>query len=146
MKITLRKISISESLSEETHAYTAIVQVDGVDAFHASNHGTGGADLYHKVEGYTGPSEAEVSDWLEANTPPMQTHGMSLEYDLELIVGELIEDHLARKYLDRMLKSKIVVIYTKDGEEAVFTYKFAPSPVTIAALRPKLNQIGRAHV
>ncbi len=40
-KIELKKIKYSESLSEETPAYTATAYVDGVRFAEVSNHGTG---------------------------------------------------------------------------------------------------------
>lgn len=128
MKITLRKISINQRLSEETLAYAAIVVVDGVDAFDASNHGTGGPDMYRKLPGYNGPDEAAITAWLKANTTPVDYGDIKLEYDLELKVAELLEEHQARKRLDKLLRAKVVVIEESDGKGALFSYKAPPTP------------------
>src|SRR3546814_10802929 len=104
MAIALKALKIHKGLSEETYCYTATVLVDGIPAFHASNHGHGGCDNYQPVPGYKGPSELEISAWLKANKEPCISHGMSLEYDLELMVGELLEHHERTATLARMLR------------------------------------------
>lgn len=141
MKITLRKISINQRLSEETLAFAAIVVVDGVDAFDASNHGTGGPDLYRKLPGYNGPDVAVIDAWLEENTTPVDVDGMKLEYDLELKVAELLEEHQARKRLDKTLRAKVVVIEESDGKDALFSYKAPPTPENIARIRRQTTGI-----
>jgi hypothetical protein len=42
MKIELRKVGYSDSLSEEANAFTADVWIDGQTAGHAQNHRRGG--------------------------------------------------------------------------------------------------------
>lgn len=124
------------SLSEETHAYTATITLDGARAFEGSNHGHGGCDMYHRVKGYTGPSDVEVDAWLKANTPKIETHGMELDNCLEIIVGDLINEQLGDKALKRMLSTKIVVIDKTDGgEDALFTYKGKPTPEALTSMR-----------
>lgn len=143
MKIELKSIKIHKGLSEETYCYTATVLVDGVPAFSASNHGHGGPDSYHPVKGYTGPSEREISDWLKANKEPCVSHGMSLEYDLELMVGELLENHERRQTLSRMLKSKIVVMIEDKGQPALASYpaKYKPTPENIAKVAARGDKV-----
>lgn len=135
MKITIANLKHSPSLSEETHAYTATVLVDGVRAFEASNHGTGGPDMYHPIKGYAGPTDIEVDAWLKANTPQHEAYGMKLDNSLEIVVGDLINDEIARKQLTRMLGSKIVVIDKEAGEDALFTYKGKPTPEALASMK-----------
>ena len=65
MKIELKNLKIAAHLSEETTAYSATIHVDGKRAFDARNDGHGGADRYHPLPGYTGPSEQEIKDRLE---------------------------------------------------------------------------------
>lgn len=139
MKITISNLKHSASLSQETHAFTATVLVDGVRAFEASNHGTGGPDHYYPIKGYTGPSEKEINDWLKANTPAIKEHGYELENSLEIVVGDLVNDELARKQLKRMLSTKILVI-DKDGEEnALFSYKGKPTPDALLAMQKAID-------
>ena len=135
MKITIANLKHSESLSEETNAYTATVLVDGVRAFHASNHGTGGPDLYHPIQGYTGPSESEINDWLKDNTPKIKTYGMELDNSLDIVVGDLIIEKLRDSRLKRLLRTKILVIDDKDGEPALYTYKGKPTEQNLGSMR-----------
>ena len=140
MKIELKNLKVALSLSEETNAYTATIYVDGQRAFEASNHGTGGADLYRPLPGYTGPSEAEVSAWLKANKEPLQSHGMTLEYDLELFVGELVDAHVneqerrkVRGKFDRLVRDELVAI---EGTRVVsFGKRWPPTAANIEKLR-----------
>ena len=137
MKITIANLKHSESLSEETNAYTATILVDGKRAFNASNCGRGGMDIYHPIKGYTGPSESEINDWLKANTPATEFHGMTLDNTLEIVVGDLIEEKLQTTRLKRLLKTKILVI-DKDkasGEPCLYTYKGKPTPETLARMK-----------
>jgi hypothetical protein len=135
MKIAISGLKHSASLSQETHAYTATVLIDGVRAFEASNHGTGGADAYWPVKGYAGPSEAEVNAWLAANTPPYEGHGTTLDNCLEFVVGDLINEQLTSRALKRMLSSRIVVLDKgEDGNDALFTYKGKPTPDALARM------------
>lgn len=134
MAIGISKVKYSASLSEETNAYTAVVLIDGVPAFDASNHGTGGADMYHRVKGYDGPDEREIDAWLKTNTPGVDCEEMTLDNSLELVVGELVEDDIRRKRLSRMLNTKIVIMDKHDGNDALFTYKGKPAPETLASM------------
>jgi len=136
MKVTIAGLKHMASLSEETHAYTATILIDGVRAFEGSNHGTGGPDMYHRLKGYDGPSDIEIDAWLKANTPKLEYHGMELDNSLEIIVGDLINEQLGDKVLKRMLSTKIVVLDKgDDGEDALFTYKGKPTPENLAAMR-----------
>lgn len=147
MKIELRNVKIARSLSEETTAYTATIYVDGKPAFHASNHGHGGADMYHAVAGYAGPSEAEIGAWLADHEPPMGPYDPNpatralydngTSCDLELFVGRLLGAHEAtaerkriEKKLDRLLAT--VVVGIRDG--ALVTWKAAPTADILARL------------
>jgi len=111
------------------------VLVDGVRAFDASNHGTGGPDMYYPIKGYSGPSPREVDEWLKDNTPKIESHGISLDNCLEIVVGDLINEDLGRKRLQRMLKTKILVIAQADGEDALYTYKGKPTPEALEAMK-----------
>jgi len=70
MKIHLEKLKLSPALSEETTAYSAVIHVDGKQAFHASNHGHGAADNFHPVQGYEGPDLKTLDRWLAATEAP----------------------------------------------------------------------------
>lgn len=135
MKITIANLKHSASLSEETHAYTATILVDGVRAFTGSNHGTGGPDMYHPIPGYKGPDERAIDAWLKDNTPKIEGHGMTIDNCLEIVVGDLINDVLRAKALKRLLSTKIIVMQQEKGEDALFTYKGKPTPENLAMMR-----------
>jgi hypothetical protein len=135
LAIAIANLKHMPSLSEETNAYTATVLIDGVRAFDASNHGQGGCDSYHRIKGYDGPDAHDVDAWLKVNTPKIESHGMQLDNCLEIIVGDLLEAEVTRKRLSRLLSSKMLVIDEKDGQPALYTYKYKPTPQNIQAMR-----------
>lgn len=143
MEIEIKGLRTNKAFSEETTCYQATIYVDGKAAFAASNDGHGGCDFYRPLPGYDGPSEKEISDWLKANKEPMVSHGMTLEYDLELFVGELIEAIDRQKTLARMLKSKIVVMIEHEGAPALASYpaRFGPTPENIAKIAAKGEKV-----
>lgn len=144
MKIEVRNLKHSASLSEETYAYTAIIYVDGKPAFHASNHGHGGEDMYRPIAPFTYDDEKRVNEWLKANHQKIDNpYGEPFEPDLELVVGDLITAQLVQKRLDGMLKRKLVVLVEDKGQPALATYpaKFKPTPENIAKLKARGEKV-----
>lgn len=144
MKIEIRNLKHSPSLSEETYAYTATIYIDGKPAFHASNHGQGGADMYRPIAPFTYDDEKRVNEWLKANHPKIDNpYGEPFEPDLELVVGGLITDQIAKKRLDGMLKRKLVVLVEDNGQPALATYptKFKPTAENIAKLKARGEKV-----
>lgn len=135
MKIGITGLKHMASLSQETYAYSATVTLDGVRAFDASNHGTGGADMYHPLKGYAGPGERSIDGWLKANTPKIEAYDMELDNSLEIVVGDLISDEIGRRVLNRMLSTKILLIDKADGADALFTCKGKPTPEALAQMK-----------
>lgn len=138
MRIEIKALKVMASLSEETACYTAMIYVDGVKAFAASNHGTGGPDFYQPVKGYAGPSEAEIDAWLAANVPPLDCSDIGLEpmaMTLELFVGKLIEETETRKAFDRKLRAKVLTF--EDG--ALMQWKAKPEPRAFDAIAKRLK-------
>ncbi len=135
MKITLEKIRFCHELSHETCAYTAILCVDGTPAFHASNQGCGGADLYRPLPGFDGPTIEEIDRYLTANGPPVQAGGETFACDLELTVAGLLDQKRARNRLSSLLTHKIVLIQTEDDRPVLYAYPFAPTASALARVR-----------
>lgn len=138
VEITIKKLRHCASLSQETHAFTAIICVNGVAAFEASNAGCGGPDQYHEMSGYGGPGIAEIDAWLAANTPPSEGEGDQLQNCLEFVVCDLINAELARKRLHRLLKAKVIVLDTDEGAPVLFAYKLKPTAEALAAIRGRI--------
>lgn len=153
MKIEIRNLKIARSLSEETTAYTADIFVDGVKSFAASNHGTGGCDMYHRLPTAT-VSEADVNAWLATNVAPDGPYEADPAArgawdnghtcDLEVFVGRFIEaaeretdrKRIAKKY-DGILAKNIAGL--RDG--GLVTWKAAPTPANLASLRKAKPEI-----
>lgn len=110
MQIEVRKLKLALYLSEETTAYSAEIWIDGQLAFHASNQGHGGADLYRQMGRWT---EKDVYAWLAANRPPQQVGSLKIPHDLEIEVGALIAEADALAQLKRRLKTNVLTIEAK---------------------------------
>ncbi len=148
MKIEVRNLKHSASLSDETYAYTATIYVDGKPAFHASNHGTGGPDMYHPIAPFTYADVKRVDEYL-ASTRPVEHHERAdgstfeMKHCLEFEVGEQIDAILTKRRLDGMLKRKLVVLVDNKGKPALATYpaKFKPTPENIAKLKARGEKV-----
>lgn len=130
--IELRKISHSASLSEETHAYTAQVWVDGHHICDVSNHGHGGCDMQHPAKGFTRENIAALNDYIKQNAPKRSLEAspgntFEMEETLETICGELVNQHLTAKDLTRLLKR--TVAFVRADAKGVMTYKGKMSDV-----------------
>jgi hypothetical protein len=145
MRIDIKNLRIAASLSEETTAYTATIHIDGKPAFHASNHGHGGCDLYQRVAA-DAPSEESVNAWLAEHEPPMgpfeadpakrAAYDIGIACDLEQFVGRAISALDDEKQWKRVL-AKISVL--KGGEILSYPAKYKPTPANLASVRAKLK-------
>lgn len=135
MKLTIKNLKTSEFASEETLCFEATVYVDGKRAFIARNDGHGGGNYYHAVEGYNGPSERNINEWMKANRPAVEFEGMTLEHTMDWEVDELIAQIQQKKTLDRMLRSKTILIAKHEGNDAIFTVKGKPTEQRLEQIR-----------
>ena len=143
MKIEIKNLKHSPSLSEETEAYTATIWIDGKRAFRASNHGHGAADDFHPLPDYDGPDLAAVEAWLAENEPPAGplvddpaerlASDTGSACDLEILVGRAISDKAIEKDLRRALKK--VAMIGPDGK--FYTVKAEPTQQNIERIATK---------
>lgn len=154
MEITIKNLKIARSLSEETTAYTATIYVDGVATFAASNHGHGGCDMYHRLA-TAKVTEADVNAWLATHVAPDGPYEADPAQrgpwdtghtcDLEVFVGRFIADAETASERKRVAKkfdgilAKSVAALRPDG--ALITYKAAPTPANLAAIRARFPEI-----
>lgn len=116
MKIELRKISHSKSLSEETPAYTADLYVDGVLFANVSNRGHGGCDMQYPAKGKTHKDVADLCALIKSTYPPVKTNmtleGKPFEYEqsLESVCHGLLDRWELEKIVKRDLTSKVMFI------------------------------------
>jgi len=124
MKITLAKVHYSASLSEETNAYSAVVVIDGVPAFHASNHGQGSLDDFHPLKAEEGAYQKmrEAIERIDAYAkalPTFDCFGKQMHHDAEMLISRALDSWLLERDLKRALKTK--VLFVKDG--SIFQFK-----------------------
>ena len=126
MKIELKNVRISESLSEETTAFTADIFVDGKKAGYARNDGRGGCTDYRPY-----PEQRALFEKAEkfALTLPKQVStfmGKKYEFDsnMERIIDDLIDKILKEKSDKKMQKACLKGIYRgTDGYYTGTAYK-----------------------
>lgn len=153
MKFALKSVQHSERQSQETHSFSAFLYIDGVKSFEVSNDGWGGPNMTRQLGKLT---EAEVNTWLAANRPNFgQEYGMSIEHDMDIEVGDLMNRYLAGKELDKMLKKGLVAIGKDDaGKPALYEYgkigsnkltSASATPGTVVSWNAELDKQGRGH-
>lgn len=111
MKIELKNIQHSESLSEETNAFTANLYIDGKFAGYARNDGRGGNTHIQPKENTDWELIKNAEEYCKTLPPYTyeadgQKHTMQM--DLEAVVDDLVVEHLRKKYwrqLERKLSS-----------------------------------------
>lgn len=138
MKLALTKFKHYASLSEETTAYEAVVTVDGVPAFHASNRGKGEADFFRPLEPFdTTRSLLRAAEAHAKTLPPRPaSDGLpELPMNLELLIGELIDNKLLAADLTKALKKK--ALFIKDGKVMSVAKKGIPVEKLIAHVEAK---------
>ena len=108
MDITLKNIKHMASLSEETHCYSADLYVEGVKWGEVSNRGHGGPDDFHGVGGKGWRDIEALNARIAAEYPPHEAYGMTLEQDLEMVCGDLVNQHLVAKDFRRAMRTKVM--------------------------------------
>jgi hypothetical protein len=134
--IELKNIRTNAILSEETHCYSADLWLHGKKIGVVSNAGHGGCDDFH------GPQEAwnAADAWCKANLPTWDCNGEQVPTDLEIHCGDLVNTHLMRKELTKLLNKRILALV--DGTLREWTPKGKAKPtdahfVQVAKLHPK---------
>jgi hypothetical protein len=113
MKIELKKLKISEHLSEETTAFTAEIHVNGMNVGYARNTGQGGpTDYHHNPE----PECRALMQRAEAFclALPVKKYDMGggrdpfvMKMNMEHFIDELVEDELKKKDQKKLEKKMI---------------------------------------
>ena len=131
-RVTLKKVSYSASLSEETSAFTADVYFDGKRIAYASNRGHGGPTDINAYEGQ-GPKVAEAEAYAKTFPHTGVIGGQAYDFgmhSLESIVDDLLASYLTERDLKRLLKKTVGIVGTE-----VRVIKAPYSPETAAAFR-----------
>ena len=104
MKIELKNIHYIEQLSEETHAFSADLHINGFKAGTASNRGHGGPTDYYAINEHGRKLIAEAEQFcktLPAEKFTVEGKEYTLPMNLELFIDNLLTDHLKTKELQR---------------------------------------------
>lgn len=100
MKIELKKLKHYSGMSQETDAFTADLYVDGKLAANCKNDGQGGCTDFYTYGCEKGLLH-KAEDYCRTLPPYLYTHGngntTSLDMNLELFVGLIVEDSLRKK-------------------------------------------------
>ncbi|OOG19659.1 hypothetical protein BWD42_07030 [Sphingobacterium sp. CZ-UAM] len=102
MKIELKTIQHSPQLSEETHAFTANLHINGKHAGYAKNNGRGGATYYLPKDQEGKVLIREAEKYCEGLPPSDHTKnnslgGLSHDMDLEQYIDDLLNKHIEKK-------------------------------------------------
>lgn len=128
MQIELRKIHYSKALSHETAAFTAEIWVDGKKRGSVENDGHGGANTIHPWS-LGQEIEAHAKTLPRITFPGFEgTH----EQSADLVIGDLLDDHLITKELKSLLRRKQVFI----GDDKVYTL-----PLGVKSTMTTLNDL-----
>ena len=106
MKITFKRFTYSERMSEETYCFNAIVCLDGVACFEASNRGTGGADEYRPLQ-CTQESREKMGAAMQRLVAHARTLPDAMEHDMlnvELVIAEAVTDELERRAKQKFVR------------------------------------------
>ncbi len=133
--ITLKNIKHFAAGSQETHCYTATIYVDGERFATVENNGHGGCDNVHPITGgYESVSELETR--IKATYPRIESEFFpgGLEPDLEIICGDLVNDHLFRKDFKNAMRK---VSFTIPGKTGIYQLpaKIKPTAQQLASIK-----------
>ena len=124
MKITLKNIKHSAFASQETHCFEAVIYIDGKRFCHVQNDGHGGSDDYYALNEST---MSEMWDQINEINAELGKEKLTTEYgegksftvsnSLEIVVGDLMNDHLTNKQAKRIYNKamKSGVSYVEDS-------------------------------
>lgn len=137
--IELKSVKVNETLSEETHCFSATLYVNGKRVAAASNRGTGGPTDLAPFDDSAREIVKRANEACKTQLPAIEfgPDGLTLvapgtkdaiPRDLELVVNELVNLHCLRKAFARQMK-KITVM--KGGEMFHYPAKVKPSDENI---------------
>jgi len=122
MKFELKSVKYFASQSHETHCFQATLYVDGVKTLIVSNDGYGGCDRYDSVKaGQSNPNAiaADLDAKIKAADPSSEFAG------LEVVVCELVNEHLVKKEFKKALKR---VLFVDEKGVSQLKAQFKPTP------------------
>jgi hypothetical protein len=105
MKIGLKRISISERMSEETNCFIADLYINGKKVGYCKNDGRGGCTDYHGDSKENNQIIREAEAYCKT-LPNVRSEELDFEYSqsLENFIDDLVDEHLKAKDLAKIDK------------------------------------------
>ena len=144
--IELKNIDFNPHFTRETHCFTATIYLNGEPVMKVSNDGNGGAHNYYPFHGQSKESfrtmlnesfkkayESLDDRIRERYKSILEKEGHDLNFSLDYVITELVNEHLCLKEMRKTLKSKVTIFDKKDGK--VYLYKMKPLAPNIKYLK-----------
>lgn len=128
MKLSIKKLKMMPSLSDETLCFTCDVYVDGEKAFSATNIGRGGCHHYQPLPNKKGEL-ARGRTLLTAAHAWAKTQPTEFEFDqLDQIIDSLISEEEIRQKLLRQCRKQTLIRTADCGPDEYLVFKAPYSP------------------
>lgn len=131
MDISLKNVKYIAANSLDSHCFSATVYVDGKKSFVASDDGCGGNIVFSGVPKHLNTLEMSRKLFDDSDCTKEEARYLRDNY-LEVVIGNLVNDFLARKEALRILKR---ISYIHGGEIYSFKAKFKPTPENLAKVK-----------
>lgn len=127
MKFELKAVKYLAANSEETHCFAAKLYVDGKFSTEVSNAGHGGCNSY---------SNYDAVDRIDKrlNKEIIKTEFGDLKNNLEIVVGNLMNDYLADKQLKTILRR---ISFINSGQLYQYPAKIKPIKHNLEAIKKR---------
>lgn len=130
---TLKSVKHNERLSEDSHCFSARLYFKGKQFCEVSDNGMGGCVDYRPIAngkmtgGEVWAAVRKINETLQQTKVPVGAgtdHEINL--DLEIVVGDLVNDWLLTKDCKKSLKKVCYLEQQEDGTQNLWTYKGLP--------------------
>lgn len=131
MKITLKNVKMHPDMSEETNCFSASIYLDGKRIGFVKNEGRGGVNLVDREDRKAGAKVEAYAKTLPP-LPPFYKGGKPLEYNLDMLIGDLLEKYEEERIHKRWYKKGTVFRLKGDkkGEWKVIHHPYSEAVKT----------------
>lgn len=151
MKIELKSIKFSESLSEETNAFTANIYINDKKVGYCKNDGQGGCTDYNADSRELRPIIAEAEAYCKT-LPPEIWRGKEFPQSLESVINNQLENWLtakavakAKKRMNKLMTTAILFGVPNGNEFSYINNKVNHSKVPTPVLQIFVDKIKAKH-
>ena len=121
-EIIIKGLKTAEFASEETLCFEASIYVDGIRAFIAHNDGRGGCNMYDPIN-EVGKKLLVMYEKYAKTLPQYVTKWGSGDMDLDILIGDMVEEQLANKQLKGWCRKETLFRLPDDKEGSYRTVK-----------------------